>query len=951
MTLQSLLDNPSLQVAFIVEIEYRDPDTDTITSVRYQTPNRNITSEGYAAYVLDPGDISYSVELDNLNAANGQGIASTGNRPCVLNNTPYALGDDGPLSYLRSVSLAGRSIIVYAGGVDDIFSSYEILSESTMQGEPVFDDGNNRVEISRESVLDRLKADIDIPSYVGEPGALRHITTSGSAAAADVAAHHVTEFVVAGRFRHPTTTSARFIFRRRLSATANNWEVFLSSTGILFARYSSGGVANALSISSIDRYDDGLFHTWVFGRSNSGHAYLMVNGSIVAESVSAPTPDTPASGIQIGILFDGPGETLDSRIYNKYIPPDEMRSAMLTRATGNESGLVGLYRGDDYTGSTLTDYSSTGADAIIGGTEGIDFDWVTSGLGGEQLAGQSMPCVIGSVYHWPADLVDSVLEVWRVLSNVSYHGLPTESVFDEGEELSSGVDYDWSTISSNLDALVYLLAGEAGEPLTARLDSLTLALPEEVFGPSAFSTIRETLLLDYGPLTSAELNTTPIGSLFPNDIGIYTRRQSLATILSDVVSGMGSYVVSNSDNIFRIDTIVPSVSPSPRDSSCLEMISTEKSKSYVKWSSSAGVIPTKDFTLAAWIKTLRTSPTGIGAGDINIMDLGGSPFTAPYVSWRIQTNSGVPKMLLGTVSPVVNVDTGFGSLLANPWDWWFVAVSHDDTSGETKFYAAKDGDALALIGTDLDLALSTAPGSNGVIIGGGQNHAYFRGSVVEPQIWNGIRTLAELQSSMGSPLAGNETDLLFYAPCYTLDAADLTDSISSEVGTVLGQVHQRPDLTIDLTQTPCPMTRRNLIPAKSIEVRYRKNYAVLSPSDIAATVTQEDALSLQKEYLSALWKDDEVGEDYKNARDIVVNSPFYDINGANALLRLLQYRYRPGGEIAEIADIERAAMLLLSGDEVRVIGHESDLENGKTYRVIGNHNSTADLKSDLVLVD
>lgn len=959
--LATLLADAQQPISFVVEIVERDPDTDTETTRRYETPNREY-GEGFGRYLADPGGRNDKLEVDEL-AAVGLPASIAGQEvlPVKLQNDPTAPGGDGPLDFLRDRSLSGRAITVYAGAPDEPFANYEAVTSGVMEREPIFN--GNVVELRIKSPLARLDVDLDVGTYVGEPGALRILTTTGQAASADNAAHHLASFTLAGRFRHPAVgANSPVLTRRQTVGTNSNWNVFLmgsgfgASAGFLRLQASVGGVAAALAFNSTARYDDDEFHVWVIARS-SAHAYIMVDGEVVAEITSPGSPDQPTAGVIQGITFNGPGEILDHRIFNHYIAPDEMRAAMAVRAEGTEEGLVGLWRGNDNVGNTLTDYSSTAAHATISGVENTAFEWVSSDLGTAELAGRSMPVIVGSVFNAPGDLVDPVRERWRVNDRPVVDAWLAKTVRDEGEELTTVTDYDWTDGQPVLE-----LVAEAGEPLTVSVDEGAAGLPDHVLGVSAFSAASPptaSLLVDRGPLTGSTLDLDPLLSIYPHSLGLALRRQRVSEALRTVLGGCLGHAYSRADGTVVLDSLVAPLAPGPRDGACLSIVSAPDTQTgdhlgRVVWDSPAGTLAGQSFTMVCWVKSPAGSPSDVSVltSALNLIDLRveSITFNAPAIQWQYQPESGISHLGLrwftsgGTVGGSVRVPYSAFSA-----EWQFLAVVHDDPSDTTSFYAAAAGEPLALLGSTTGFGLAATPGVNGVGVGGGAASGYFRGSVAEPQLWDGTLTLSELQDLMDTPPVGNEADLAFYAPLEGASTAALTDTVSSEVGALVGQVREVPDLVLDLNIDPLTYAARRLRPAKSIRVEYQPNDAVLDPANIAATVTAEQALALQNEGKFEAWKSAEIEDDYEDAQEIELHSRWYSAQGARATLRLARHRYAPERELAELRALGRRGLLLEIGDEVRIYGPRWGLDAGAVFRVVAVNARLRDLTADLGL--
>lgn len=938
--LATLLADPTQEIAFVARLEERDPGTDTVTERHYATSNWR-GGEGYARYLSDPGGRSDRMEVDELEAVAAQTVA-----PIRFRNEPTGPGGDGPLDFLRDRSLAGRPIAILAGAPDEPIANYEPVASGTMDREPVFD--GNTVEIRIQSALERLNVDLDVGTYVGEPGAVQTLTSLAEATTgAHSATFDLTSFTITARFNVASFGAGAVVFPiifKVFSTASSNWNLRvlgpafdLSHPNCLQARYTSGGVEAASFFS--EQLETDRWYSAVFAR-RSGHCYLMLDGEIVGEQSVGGDPDLAAVPVRIALNAGVTAAVCDLRVFDHYIAPDEMRAAAAVRASGNEEGLVGLWRCDDQTGSTITDYSSTGAHATLTGTEGVDFEHVSSDLGTEELAGRSMAVIMGEVFNAPADLVDPVRERWRV-SDVASAGFPDiGQVRDQGELLNPLVpDYSWPS-----GAPTFELASEAGEPVTVRVRA---APGVQHAGAALFVANLEAR----GALANGDYDVRRYSAINPVEFGLWTRRRRVSEILSEALGGTLGHVATRPDGTFRVDALVPPTAPGPRGESCLEIASSSLNTSGVAWAiGGAGILTSRDFTVCAWVKSHRWGPDEFGFGDIPVLYLAGA---GDKVAVTIEVSDGVPSLRLLRIeaSATEAAVAGIGQIfdIEDGSQWWFVATVHDHTTSSTRLYAAPAGSVVALKGTDADINFASTPSITGVEVGGLTRFSIFRGGVAEPQVWNDLLTLAELQALMDAPPAGTEPALAFYAPLNGSSAAALTDAVSATAGAITGDVRQVPNLEIDLDLTPHIFRPRRLRPAHRIETRYRRNYAPLAPEAIAASVAQEDALDLQLEYRSLLWEEPAIADDYLSSRELVLETPWVSAKGALVTSRLARHRFSPGREAADLLGADRRALPLEVNDEVRVYGSRWGLSAGIVYRVIANQVRLAALTCDLGL--
>jgi hypothetical protein len=518
----------------------------------------------------------------------------------------------------------------------------------------------------------------------------------------------------------------------------------------------------------------------------------------------------------------------------------------------------------------------------------------------------------------------------------------TLTVRDQGEPLSPTTDY---TIEG--DNIIELVA-EASEPLTVG-DEKT-----QVVDASLPAVLGVGVLEERGGFASTDYDLTRLRAVYSNTLGISTRRRPLREVVGEIVAGGLGFLTTSTAGKIVADCLVPPTSPSPRDGACLEIVATEGSPadSGVRWSDTGvGTVSGSDFTVCAWVKTHHLGPPSTTALDVAshrvpIMEMGsGGPSL-----FCLSTLYGVGRLQFVGLGGSELQAVAFADWLAGEDErWMFVALANDSGAGAANWYGARKGEALRLLGSTATLGLSGL-GFGGVLVGSSATESTsFRGSVFEPQVWDAVLTLSELQDLMDAPPVGNEVGLTFFAPLDGDDGASITDTVSSDVGVVAGDVREVPDLALDLTSDPKQITFRQLRPAHDIRVEYRRNFRPLGPAEIAATVSQEDALDLQTEARWERWQNPEIKADYLDARDVTIPALWADEAGARATLRHARHRFAPGREVATLAGVDRRALLLSLGDEVRVYGQRWGLDGGPTFRVASIKANFANLTADLGL--
>ncbi|KPA13852.1 hypothetical protein MHK_005940, partial [Candidatus Magnetomorum sp. HK-1] len=153
---------------------------------------------------------------------------------------------------------------------------------------------------------------------------------------------------------------------------------------IHYSRYDG---SNTTSVTSTISINDGKFHH-IAAVKDASLIKLYIDGKLEGTSTDT-TSSTTMNSSPIGVgarpnvspinYFTGQIDELS--IWNIGLDADAIRSNMCKKLEGNETGLVGYYRFDSGSGTTLTDLSTTGNNGTLIGSGGTNVypQWVDSG--------------------------------------------------------------------------------------------------------------------------------------------------------------------------------------------------------------------------------------------------------------------------------------------------------------------------------------------------------------------------------------------------------------------------------------------------------------------------------------------------------------------------------------------------------------------------------------------
>lgn len=953
MPLIDILQDGQTAIEIVAEISHRDPETDA-ESVTYISRHGTVPATGpsdtpanqtFPARLLSVGPFRESLSEDLLFS----GLSGTELGNLVVNNTPTTSPPaPGPYDSWLDLSFAGFDVTFKVGAQGALYSTFETVAIGTSNGNPVFQ--GNEITIALQSVFSKLDIPLIVNRNVGIPTCLRSLNFPGIVTVTRVAAaHDLVRFTGFIMFRSTAAPSAAVRLHAKIvSGTDINWMTRLLTSGFVEFTTSSGGVVSTITNSV--NLCDGEWHRIVFARNDATTAYLMVDDLVIGTVTPSGSTDLSVANIQFALRSSGSQDIdmLDARLYSSYLSPDEARAVTPSRVEGSETGLVGAWRMDDGSGSTVTDYSPTAQNGSIGGTINVDFSWEPSDLGLPEQTGLPMPVVYGDVFNAPLDLIDSTLERHRWHDGLSdapstYNAALTVKV--RGVPITEGVDWDHQP---DVSTGVIETTSEIDQPATF---DTTVDTPGSY--PNA---VVEFLLVDRGGFNNATRSDwlDAMSYLFPSPSGVFVKGsdRTLGTVVGEYLTGIGGHLrLDTPSGKFIPSHLLPTMGPSPVNVNDPVLEFVGSTDDLVDFGNIAN--PTSSMSVACWFKSYK----GLQDSMAGSYSLGALIDKATFSQgYRLIVNStgGVHF----SVSGVGSITSA--SFIVKPDKWYFIMGVFDDTANTQEIFLAEDGLLLTSVASATGRTGTPVVSSIGLYVGNSPQalNLPHLGSIAHAQVWSKAHTLAQAQTLMdqfeaGTPLVGNEANLLFYPPINDgVGSTTVTNLVGPTTGTISGLCRWAPQLVLDFT-TAQPNgsidSLARMIPAGDIEIRYHPNHLPMQQSDIAASVSDPDSLALRLPYLSLKPNRVDIKADFAQTRSIVVSSPFLEKSAAVYLYTLLSSRFGPDNLIVRVSGISRDAMLLSLTDEVRIKGAHEGLSTGVNFRVVDKFNSWTELTTSLVL--
>lgn len=830
----------------------------------------------------------------------------------------------GRYDTLGDYTFAGRAAVIKVGRRTDAYSAWETYRTCLIDGEPAVSGFTASFQL--QTALGRLLHEpLEVDRYVGVPTCLRHMTTTGIATAARIAAYDLYYFTVILRFRKVAAGAPSgnvILCRKRVSDTNANWNIrLLATSGAVNFNGSSGGVANNVNLNNSTNYADGEWHTVVCSHQGQWQAYIMVDDTVTAEDTSVGLPDLAVADLQFGVLNNSADDTEICMValFNRFMPADEARALSSTRLDGSEVGCVGLWLCDDNAGSSANDYSSSANDAAIAGVLNTDHSWQPTDLGDPELAGTPMPMPLGAPFNASAQLIDQARERYRISDQAVSVG--TVALRSRGTALTLTTDY------TNEGDGAYKMVAAEDEPVTFDVTS------------SGSSHRTGTLIADTVAARSRvtassidELQADAMAALLPFVLGFHTDSEiSAASLLAEMWATLGGAYYEDAASDLFLDFLLPPVALGPYSEPCLDI--RGKAGNDVNFGAIAGTAGSH--TVAAWFKSHGSSRFAIVGAGVNYQLVVGSgsgavTVTGDEVCFYHQIGISVPDL----VGPPG---------LIQPGVWYFVAGVLDNTAKTRSLYLGPRGGTLNLIGSDSGWTGSPTNLGDALFVGLEEGNTLNTwASISHVQVWHTTKNLAALQALMTTPPIGNEANLAMYAPITEGSGSTVSEKVASGVGTIEGTCAWAPRLSVSLDQTPSARLTevKRASPVWKSVVRYARNWTVMSSADIDSGVSQANRIKYMREWRDVTLRSETVRTSYLHARELPLSTCLAQRVDAQRLAALMMYRHSTDrmmgilhlpGRLA----VSRRALALNFGDEVFVTSSRHGLSSGRSFRVVG----------------
>ena len=957
-SLEEWSKHPDVQVDLSVEISYAVRSTGTESKLWISKIGRKTTYDDYPSMTdIEPLLDSVTIPGQALLADSlFSGIIKGDSAKLTLSNV--AVGQAGAgffdAAYLAN-TYSGRRIVVRAGESGQQHRGAEPIWSGIVKGEPVVTPTTITFEVSPHAGwLEDSK--LEVPRFVGIQTCLENLTTGAvRGTTASSSSWDQTSLTVAMRLAIAAdpATLGNPLFRS--ASAANQWvtvlynTAFPSDVGKFAVQVTFAGVLTEIHKSA--RIDDGKFHSVVWSILDQTSSYLMVDGEVVSEYTPAASIGT-ASGAGLSWLTNFIGKACDVRIYQCYLEPDEASSVFGQRAEP-DARCVGMWRCDDGLGSTVNDYSTTGADVTIAGAENTNFQWTASDLGDEGLAGQPMPLVSGDVFGAPAPISDVARGRARYADVDAATATPTVKL--------RGYEVDLTTDYTEADGVLDFVDAPA-EPVTvdvshgshaAQLGTLALA---ELTGRVEAAIEDETVSVEHFEALKA---------VAPWDAGFaWDDPPTPAEFLKQVIGTAGGLIDRDRWGRVAPGFLLPTINPGPYGLEPLLEFCGHPHGGVSVAPSAISAIDTASFALSFWFKSWASSHTFLVPEDIIVWSYG--PFGAQVVGADARFGFGSEYGLTGgdrslfsvfgpSISSGNNTYSPAGFFRHNTW--YYVLLSYDTTAsanGTIYLSAAALGDAAltglsssAISGGTMN-ALTTSP----LIIGGSSaattTAAGFAGSVCYVSVFDQHMEPGDVVDHLTDRPDGTKGEVL-HLPMTDGSGDTVLDSIGGGSYRILG-ARWCPRMTIDTRYSSQGQGKlqniRMLRPASRVEARYRKNHRPLVGDELSPVVRETAAGQAQRQEFLAARRTNDVRSTYPDAREIILETALADEADAIRAAGWLADRFAPGRKVIDVQDVRRGILALNLTDEIHIYDPRFE-SSGKAMRAVQIQAALEQLKGTL----
>lgn len=885
------------------------------------------------------GPLSQSLSEDNLFASLAE--INPGSLTLIEKTV-----DTYELLSLDQYVFAGYPARIKIGRVTDLYASFTRFATLSISIDPVLQNTSNgfSAQFSLASPLKRMLEQVLLrKNHLGISRCLRFLTSAGFATVTKVAAHDVKNFTIGVKFRAFSIPAIRRRIMAKVVSTTDTHFFFALEVSGKITLTSTSNLAADIAFVSPTNLCDGSFHSLVFGRDNNSVAYVMIdNGS---ETIYTPLGSTDLSNTNIVFGLSNGNDDMDicdARFLNRYMPPDEARGYFLTRASGDDTNVIGLWPFDDNAGSTANDESSVGADAAIAGVINTAFQWTHADLGPSGLSGVSYPVLEGNILNAKAELIDTFSNRYR--GNNDADGWHTDvsnttlTVRSQGTILSGG-GVDYTAPNDGGDGVFSMTSLEA-EPVTFNL--LNNGTSEEYTYPAevAYSLLTERTSLSFFDYNNS--NKEAINLLAPWSSGYFADEEATAgAMLRDVLGQSGIFYREDENGSIFFDMLIPPTGYGPYNEPCMDL----RGSYYGGYTFGDVGDIAGSCTLCGWVKLNLLDQTAYNFGSLSEPNVGSLYFVAKpdangnYAVYFQATGSNAGRLSFKIAGTTLRTNAN----VIQPHIWYFYACVFDSVADTMKIYLCPLGGTLIEAATVSGVVALPTTNSSDLTVG--VNGASWFGTQYT-QVYNTVKTPVQLAALITTPPVGTETDLVAFVPFNEgLDSPIEKKSLAS--GVITGQNRLpswAPKFTVNLYDTPSvKLTDFHYAhPAYEVDIRYAKNRFPMGLADIDTGVSQTDRIFLTRPDRSARYENITVKGRFKNAKKIRLESPITDPESAFKLLRAMIYRNTPYLRVGVLnfpagLNISRLSCGLALSDEIGVyspVVRVSGAVIAKSFRVV-----------------
>jgi len=978
---------PDETIETTVRVEFYNPDADQVQEAWFSSHPRVTGPTDYPSNtvmypLIDAGVIASKVEADAFLS----GAALPTRNTIVVKNEATSPNSAGPLSVWSRYSFYGRPIEVrvsklwrvkpglspdYLSGIRNLHRRSEIAGFSIPSQEPEINGDQVSFQVGPPTAF--LSKEIPVKRNIGISTGVKSLTSLGYLSIPSNVNYNQTGLVIYCRVFVPLIgfagSSYGLVSQRFHTATSRlQWEliVFQSSYAtissrhtLLFRATANDGTVLFTSISS-PLLNTAEFHNIVAGVKSNSEWYLNIDGIHIDGGILSKAVQLGDSAVTVLSGMTG-GMFCDHRI-ESYVDEKTAVGRFSTRRDP-DAMTISMHRGDDNTGSTVTDYATIANHGTLQGVNNTDRSWYPTFLGSQEITGSPMPMSGGVLFHAPTQNIDPVRNIYRFNDRDKTTGTALE-VRVQGFTLTPVTDYlELSEGPGTADL------SPSGQPVTFGLakDSATLQSPTTHVPQLVIDTLTDRNLIDRstGDLTSfAGLRTVmPIRGGF-----YYPQPPTTSKFLDDHFGSTGTFYALDRDARLSAGAMLPTINPDPYQNlnNLLEFVGlpsggvtfSDLTGSYAL-TQSAG-----NFGLLGWFKITRPITPDLSlstSGDYSqpgytIIDkmsgtnsgyylgIDGDTGALRFAAGGINFGGGLHYTTLGNyMSWKANTWYGFSAVVQG--GSWYLKVSN-------LIYPVAGGGSLGIESiSSTGVATGTLTDSTGIPLRIGHGPmGGFVGSICYTIGGSPGQDPAQYGVLFQPFMAGTNRFLA------ALTDGKLSDAPYESVQGVYGRAHGCrwcPGLVIDLIHSRAATMLskvRTPVPAIRVEVPYQTNLQVLSNADIVASVSAAVRASLinPEQSIPFLTGIDPVK--YQGFREAHINnSVLYDQTGSQAVADLLRFRLDPSTRYSEVQELAEALLMLTIGDEIVVFDNHPDFVDGRPARVVTMSVKIIDLVGELGL--